>query len=84
MSDERDMCGSLGKNKDKKEDKHPDYRGKVKINGVTYKLAGWIKQSDKGPWLSLAVRPMEDKPKPPPPPGPMPDPVAEEHDTLPF
>jgi uncharacterized protein (DUF736 family) len=39
----------------KKADTHPDYKGKIKVGEVEYELAGWIKKTDKGQFLSLKI-----------------------------
>lgn len=51
----RDMSGVLFKNDRKDKPNHPDYRGDVTINGVTYSLSSWIKTGQKGKFMSLAV-----------------------------
>ena len=40
--------GSLFRNDYKKEDKHPDYKGKVNIDGKLYDLAAWLRKTDSG------------------------------------
>ena len=45
--------GSLFKN-DKQNDRQPDYKGTILINGVTYDVAAWERTSQKGmQYLSL-------------------------------
>jgi uncharacterized protein (DUF736 family) len=39
----------------KKADNHPDYKGKIKVGDVEYDLAGWVKTTDKGQFLSLKI-----------------------------
>lgn len=39
----------------KKADNHPDWKGKINFNGVDYDLAGWVKKTDKGEFLSLKI-----------------------------
>ena len=58
---DRDNCGSISKNKDKNKDSHPDYKGKLIIDGKKYWVSGWIKKSETGQWLSLAVKPVEER-----------------------
>jgi len=41
--------GSLFKNANKTSPKHPDYTGKVRINGKIMRIAGWRKTISKGP-----------------------------------
>lgn len=51
-------------NKSKKAENHPDREGTFMLNGVEYKIAGWLRKNDKGePFLSLTVKPKEDKGK---------------------
>jgi uncharacterized protein (DUF736 family) len=49
--------GMLGKNDYKTEEKHPDYRGKINVEGVEYKISGWIrtKKADGTKFLSLKL-----------------------------
>ena len=35
--------GTLGKNKRKEKDTHPEYAGSINIDGVEFWLSGWIK-----------------------------------------
>lgn len=39
---------AIFKNKDKKEPKHPDYKGKMMVNGEVLDIALWVKESKKG------------------------------------
>jgi uncharacterized protein (DUF736 family) len=49
--------GALFKNKDKETDKHPDYKGKINVNGKDFYVSAWIKTSKGGDkFMSLAVR----------------------------
>ena len=61
--EERDMSGVLWREREKKSEKHPDYTGRLLIDGTTYRLAGWIKEGAKGKFLSLAVSllPVDDR-----------------------
>lgn len=48
--------GVLFKNHDKKEENHPDYKGRIDVGGTEYWLSAWIKTSDKGTkFMSLSV-----------------------------
>lgn len=49
----------LFKNKDKRDDKDRDYNGTVNINGVDYWLNGYIKQSEKGAFISGTIKPKD-------------------------
>lgn len=55
--------GTLFRN-DKKEEgsKQPDYRGDVKLDGQLMEVAGWIKEGKRGKWVSLSIKPKEDRP----------------------
>lgn len=58
--EQRDNSGSIFVNDRKEKDNHPDRTGTAMIDGVMYRIAGWLKQGQKGPFLSLAFKPMED------------------------
>ena len=45
--------GHLNPNPNKKTEKHPDYTGFIKIEGVIIKLAAWVKEGKYGKFLSL-------------------------------
>lgn len=46
MAYDNNMKGTLGKNKRKEKDTHPDYTGKCEIDGVEYWISGWIKENN--------------------------------------
>jgi hypothetical protein len=65
---DRDMSGSLSKNTRKEKPSHADYAGSIVIEGRKYWLNGWVKDGEKGKFLSLSAKPAEEpKPKPAPP-----------------
>lgn len=69
----RDMSGALFKNDKGDNQARPDYRGDITINGVTHKLAAWIKEGRNGSkFMSLRVEVPRDDPhsRPPSQPGP--------------
>lgn len=45
--------GHLNPNPNKIKDKHPDYTGFIKIEGVIIKLSAWVKESKYGKFLAL-------------------------------
>lgn len=52
--------GALFKNEQKDSDKHPDYKGKVNVNGVDFWLSAWVKTAESGRrYMSLSVQPKE-------------------------
>ena len=56
--------GALFKNERRKTDKHPDYTGEIDVQGVAYRLAGWVRESKQGKkFLSLAITPLDDQPR---------------------
>lgn len=59
--DHRDGQGTLFKNDRKSTDKHPDYTGSIKLpDGHEYWLSGWIKQGQKGQFLSVQIGNQKD------------------------
>lgn len=57
---QRDNEGSLFKNDRKESDRHPDYTGKVMVDGRMYWLSAWVKRPDgKAPFFSLALKPQD-------------------------
>lgn len=62
---ERDNSGVLFKNEERKTDKSPVYSGKAMVDGVQYRIAGWIKEGSSGnTFLSLAFTPMDQEESP--------------------
>lgn len=54
--EQRDNSGTMFVNDRKEKDTHPDRTGTAMIDGVMYYVSGWIKQGNKGPFLSLAFK----------------------------
>ena len=71
---DRTNTGTLGKNKNRKSDKHPEYTGSLNVGGVEYWLNAWVKTAGptaKEPgskFFSLSIKPKDGFPdrKPPP------------------
>jgi uncharacterized protein (DUF736 family) len=56
--------GALFKNERRKTDKHPEYTGEIDVEGVAYRVAGWVRESKQGrKFLSLAITPLDDQPR---------------------
>ena len=53
--------GVLFKNDRKEQQNHPDYKGSVNVNGHEFWLSAWIKDGQKGKFMSLSVQPKEQQ-----------------------
>lgn len=45
----------------KASDKDRDYRGELNVNGVEYWVSGWVKEGQRGKFLSLAIKPKDER-----------------------
>jgi hypothetical protein len=59
-----DNGGLLFRNHDKETDKHPDYKGNLTVGGIEYWLNAWIKDGKHGKFMSLSVKPKEQRTAP--------------------
>jgi hypothetical protein len=59
--EQKDNSGIMFVNDRKESDKHPDRTGNAMIDGKQYWVSGWVKQGAKGPFLSLAFKPKEER-----------------------
>ena len=61
--------GTLGKNKHKESDTHPEYAGQLNVEGVEYWVSGWIKTNKESgeKFFSLAIKPKEARQEKPAP-----------------
>ncbi len=46
--EQKQNTGAIFKNDKKTSEKHPDYRGKINVNGHDLEIALWLKESAKG------------------------------------
>ena len=58
--------GILSRNERREKDTHPEYTGKINIDGVDYWLSGWVKErkDGSGRFFSLSVKPVEQRARP--------------------
>lgn len=63
--EQRDMSGSLFRNKKKEKDSHPDTQGSCQIDGVDFWVSGWTKTTQGGEkWISLAFKRKDQQQEP--------------------
>lgn len=58
-----ELKGTLGENLYKKNESHPDMKGKCQIEGQEYNISGWLKEGKTGPFYSLSFSVKEEKPQ---------------------
>lgn len=74
--------GALFRVKEKKNERGPDYEGNLDVEGVAYRVAGWIKESKTGmKFMSLSIKVKEEIQ---PAPTRTTDRAAEEDSDIPF
>lgn len=78
-----DNSGSLSRNERKEQPNHADYRGKATVGGVEYWISGWIKENEKGKWLSLSFQ-LKDDAKPTARPAAPQRPAEDDSEQIPF
>jgi hypothetical protein len=55
----KDGQGSLFKNDKDGVETRPDYKGSIRIDGTDYWLSAWIKEGEKGKWMSMSAQPKD-------------------------
>lgn len=62
--EQKDNSGALFKNKERRNEKDPDYRGSIVVNGREYWVASWVNKSKAGEtYMSLKVTAKTDAKK---------------------
>ena len=60
--EKRDNSGVLFKNENKDNEKKPDYKGSIMVDGNEYWLSAWIKEGKSGKFMGLALSPKDGQP----------------------
>lgn len=53
--------GVLFKNDRKEKDSHPDYKGQINVGGDEFWLSAWIKDGQKGKFMSISIQEKEQE-----------------------
>lgn len=59
--EQKDGSGALFRNDKKGNDRAPDYRGDCNVGGQIMEIAAWIKEGQKGKFMSLSFKPKGEK-----------------------
>ena len=60
--EKRDNSGVLFANDKKDNEKAPNYKGNMMVDGQEYWLSAWVKEGKNGKFLGLAVSPKDAQP----------------------
>lgn len=60
--EKKDNSGVLFKNENKDNERKPDYKGNIMVDGQEYWLSAWIKEGKNGKFMGLAVTPRDEQP----------------------
>ena len=63
MSYDNTNRGTLGRNKRREKDTHPEFKGKCNIEGVEYWISGWVRESNGEKFFSLSFQPKDAQPQ---------------------
>ena len=64
MENRKDNSGVLFKNDKTDNDRAPQYKGNITVDGKDYWLSAWVKEGKSGKFMGLAVAPKEPIAKP--------------------
>jgi hypothetical protein len=62
METKRDNSGVLFKNDKKDNERAPEYKGNIMVDGMEYWISAWIKEGKTGKFMGLAVSPRDAQP----------------------
>ena len=62
METKRDNSGVLFKNDKKDNERAPEYKGNIMVDGNEYWISAWIKEGKTGTFMGLAVSPRDAQP----------------------
>jgi hypothetical protein len=79
METKRDNSGVLFKNDKKDNERAPEYKGNIMVDGMEYWISAWIKEGKTGKFMGLAVSPRDAQP-----PASKPMPKNLDDDSIPF
>jgi hypothetical protein len=77
--EKRDNSGVLFKSDKKDNERAPEYKGNIMVDGNEYWISAWIKEGKNGKFLGLAVSPRDAQP-----PASKPLPKNLDDDLIPF
>ena len=60
--EKRDNSGVLFKNDKKDNERAPEYKGNIMVDGNEYWISAWIKEGKSGKFMGLAVSPKDAQP----------------------
>jgi hypothetical protein len=60
--EKRDNSGVLFKNDKKDNERAPEYKGNIMVDGNEYWISAWIKEGKTGKFMGLAVSPRDAQP----------------------
>ena len=78
--EKKDNSGVLFKNENKDNERKPDYKGNIMVDGQEYWLSAWIKEGKNGKFMSLAMNPRDARQEE----KPVSQKIADMDDDLPF
>lgn len=81
---ETNLTGVMFENDKAGNEKRPDWKGSMEIDGVHYWCSGWSRQSAKGPLISMKLEKKENAAAPVAKPAPAPTPAPFDDSDAPF